>query len=274
MSQGCCIYCRATRPRLKVAREMALVSGHKATFESGLGPGAIQWLNHEHLHQLSFRYRGVNMGRDRKDCPVCGKKGLLRLPNHLRDMHGMYAGDSPLDEEMVSDEGSDDITDVEDTDVEDTDVEEEETDGDVTEDETEDDDDETDDEETEDDPWANWVNTIFQQYQEPMVERVATLEATGVESGDAQHRAFEEYLQPMNKELQKKFVQFTNLSHLFKKDPTYKKIMDTARRGREQDEMDWHESVTYATDKRNLLLNRVLQAYTPDLSMDAEKEEV
>ncbi len=29
------------------------------------------------------------MGRTRRDCPVCNKKGLLRLPNHLRYMHNL-----------------------------------------------------------------------------------------------------------------------------------------------------------------------------------------
>ena len=29
------------------------------------------------------------MGRTRKDCPVCFKKGLVRLPNHLHDVHGI-----------------------------------------------------------------------------------------------------------------------------------------------------------------------------------------
>lgn len=29
------------------------------------------------------------MGRQRKDCPLCTKQGLVRLNNHLVDVHGV-----------------------------------------------------------------------------------------------------------------------------------------------------------------------------------------
>ena len=35
----------------------------------------------------------VNMPRKRKDCPICGKQGLLRLANHLADFHQLSSKD-------------------------------------------------------------------------------------------------------------------------------------------------------------------------------------
>lgn len=31
------------------------------------------------------------MTRTRKDCPICGKKGLVKLSNHLADVHKLLS---------------------------------------------------------------------------------------------------------------------------------------------------------------------------------------
>ena len=102
-------------------------------------------------------------GRRRRDCPVCHKQGLLRLPNHLRDVHG-------LDPQSVMESETTPLVSESDTEVSDLDIDVDETDD----TESPNDDSEVEDDtesEEEDDPWAEWVEEVFQHYQEPMKEK-------------------------------------------------------------------------------------------------------
>ena len=58
-----------------------------------------------------------------------------------------------------------------------------------------------------------------------------------------------------------------------KRDPTYKKIAQTAQRLRIEDEMDYEEAVTQAAENRKLLITRTLQQWTPSLSDDEDTDE-
>ncbi len=207
-------------------------------------------------------------GRRRRDCPVCHKQGLLRLPNHLRDMHGLDP-QSVMETASVSEsEVSESDIDVDDTDSVDSSNDNEE------EDTTESEEDEDDDEVDEDDPWVKWVEDVFQQYEEPMKERMAELmNDTEMSKGDAQDAVLEEFLPRMNHELQHKLVDFSHLRHHFKSDPTYTKIMETAKRGRMEEDMDWEESLTYAAEVRKLLLYRILQKWAPKLDDEDSSED-
>ncbi len=208
------------------------------------------------------------MGRIRKDCPVCFKQGLLRLPNHLRDVHGLdpqevmesqsNSGDASIS--VASFDADSESSTVDDA----SDVDEE----------TESDDTESDEEEDAHASalWLTWVSPIFQHFQEDMDERATEL-AEDMSTGEAQEITWAEFLPAMNNKLQQKLIIFSNLSHQFKKDPLYQKIMETAKTGRREDDMDWEESVSYAVNKRKLLLDRVLQTWTPSFDVDDEMEE-
>jgi len=135
----------------------------------------------------------------------------------------------------------------------------------------EDADDEASEEEADDDPWATWANTIIQQFEEPMKDRVRELENEYLPV-NAQDLVWEEYLAAMNKRLQKVLIGFLNLHHRLRKDPTYQKIVDTAKRAREEDEMDFEESVTHAVKRRKLLLDRVLEQWKPDLTEEEHED--
>jgi hypothetical protein len=116
-----------------------------------------------------------------------------------------------------------------------------------------------------DDPWEGWVDSTLEQFQQRTKKRVAELRSEhGMRLKDARKTTSEELLPQMNKELRKKFLAFLKLGHRLKQDSTYQKIMDTAKRTRFDDEMDWEESVTYAVKSRKLLLDRVLQRWISD----------
>lgn len=91
----------------------------------------------------------------------------------------------------------------------------------------------------------------------------------------------EEALQMANEALKSAYEQ--QLSHVFKSyvytydrlksDPTYKKVMQTAKRYREDDDMDLEESIRKAIRKRRHLLEMKLEEYDePSLSSDEETD--
>ncbi len=61
-------------------------------------------------------------------------------------------------------------------------------------------------------------------------------------------------------------VKFMCHTHQMKRDDTYKKIVKTAQRLREADDMDYEESVTQAAEMRKVLITRTLRQCTPILS--------
>jgi len=200
--------------------------------------------------------------RVRRDCPICSKKGLLRLDTHLRAVHGLDPND--VDEfasEIETEESEEGESVIDDTDEEDSDSE----------DDTEEEVEESEEGEEEDDPWADWADAVIHQYQEPMEDRVAELvDEKELPISNAQEIVYGEFLPAMNKCLQNMVVNFSNLNHRLKKDPTWKKIMETAKRAREDDDMDHEESVTHAVKRRKLLLDRVLEWRTPDWDEDSD----
>ena len=208
-------------------------------------------------------------GRVRRDCPVCHKQGLLRLPNHLRDVHG-------LDPQSVMESETTPLVSESDTEVSDPDVDVDETDDTESpndDSEVEDDTESEEEEDDDDDPWEEWVEEVFQHSQEAMKEKMASLvDSTEMSPEEARDVVFEQFLPCMNKQLQNKLVDFSHLRHLFKSDPTFNKIMETAKRGRIEEDMDWEESLTHAAEQRKLLLDRILRRWTPNLEEHSDED--
>ena len=115
------------------------------------------------------------------------------------------------------------------------------------------------------------MNGIFDEFQEDMDARVEEL-AEDMSNEEAQEMALAEFLPDINEKLQQKFISFSVKSHQLKKDPIYQKIMETARAGRQADDMDWEESVSYAASKRKLLLDRILQTFLPTFVDEMEED--
>ena len=210
----------------------------------------------------------TSMGRTRRDCPICNKKGLLRLPNHLRSVHNLDPQDvmasraqpasddaSIDDDDLISDSGE-----IFDDDDDDDDDQDDDDDGLISDDGSDMEDEEN--EETED-VWCKYfVEHIFDKFQEDMDARVAELQADDMSNPEAQKITFEEFLPEMNTDLKKRIMKFFRVNHALKKDHIFQKILATAQTGRHQDDMDWEESMVYALTKRSFLLNKILRSWT------------
>ena len=214
------------------------------------------------------------MGRSRRDCPVCYKKDLVRLPNHLRTVHGLDPQNVMASLDSIADT-SDEIETEDEIEVEtenEVETEDEVETEEETETETEEDTEDEDEEVT--NVWFFWVSPIFEQFEDDINARVNEL-SQDLSIEEAQETTVAEFLPAMNKELQKELIKFSRLSHRLKKDPLYQKLMETAKRGRQEDEMDWEESVAYAVEKRKFLLDKVLQNWSPafaSVKMDGDSE--
>ena len=64
------------------------------------------------------------------------------------------------------------------------------------------------------------------------------------------------------KELRKVFLEFLQWTHAMKKDPTFRKVMETRQDLKDSEGYDWLESTELAIDKRKFLLNRLFVKQT------------
>ena len=222
------------------------------------------------------------MGRPRRDCPICNKKGLLRLPNHLRSIHNLdpqavmaSRAESLFDDttseydDFTSDSSADDYdgnhhepnaddlsTDSDDDDSDDNTSDDDDDDTDVTGDDGSD---------TEyEDVWSVYfVEHIFDYFKEDMNARVAELQEGDMSTSEAQDITFEDFLPQMTTYLKKRIMKFCRVSRALKKDHIFQKILATAKNGQQEDEMDWEESMLHALTRRRFLLKQVLCSWTP-----------
>ena len=215
----------------------------------------------------------TSMGRIRRDCPVCDKKGLLRLPNHLRCMHGLNpqqvmasAPNDITDDDITDDEFTDDdITDNASMESASEDTEDSEDDGLIS-------DASSDEESDTDNVWyQSFVRSIFETFQDDIDDKVTELKEDDMSTDEAKETALAEFLPAMNKDLQKRIKTFCRINHELKKDPIFMKIMDTAKTARQDDNMDWEESIAYALSKRSFLLDKVLGSW--DIPLGEEMDE-
>jgi len=186
----------------------------------------------------------------------------------LRDVHG-------LDPKSVMESETTPLVSESDTEVSDPDIDVDETDdADSPNDDSEVEDDTESEEEDDDDPWEDWVEEVFQHYQEAMKEKAASLvDSTEMSAEEARDVVLEQCLPSMNTQLQHKLVDFSYLRHLFRSDSTFNKIMETAKRARIEEDMDWEESLTHAAETRKLLLDRILRRWTPNMEDHSDEED-
>jgi hypothetical protein len=134
---------------------------------------------------------------------------------------------------------------------------------------------EDDDDDEEEDPWSDFAETVFAHYQQNMRYAVENLvERDDMSREEAEREVYEGYLPRMNKRLRGLLVTFMCHTREMRRDPTYKKIVQTAQRLRVEDDMDYEESVTQAAaEMRKVLITRTLRQWTPVLSDDEDTEE-
>lgn len=220
------------------------------------------------------------MGRTSRDCPLCTAKDLLRLPNHLRDVHKLSSEESSRALNMAS-ERSEDITDIStdsDTDgsesgsianssaadsIADSEVSDEETNSAM----------EEEDDEHEDDPWSDLIVKVFSHYQPDMSEAVTYLvKHDDMSRRKAESKVYKDFLPRINKRLRRLLTRLMCQIYELKKDSTYRKIVHTVKRNMIEDDMDYEEAVSQGAEIRKLLIHRLLLQWTPTFHDDSSAE--
>lgn len=174
----------------------------------------------------------------------------------------------PSDDETASTD-SDDIFD-EGSEIEDTKEsgeEEEEEENDETESEDEDEEDEDSDIEVENSSpfWEKAIDHVFGTMQEKFEETVTGLmkeDPNG--SVNVYEKKVYKVMRPQyNRHLRNFYQRSIRMIDILRKDPVHKKIMDTAKRLREDEDYERDESLQYAVKKRRFLLDHKLDEYLP-----------
>lgn len=210
------------------------------------------------------------MPRRRKDCPICGKRNLVKLSNHLADMHHLSCEDrqqylvqvrsrgdeSGSDcEEMPSrkrmrKESDDEMSTVSN---EDTFSSSDEEDGESSEEKNDSDD------SKEADPWGVLIHEAASKLRTKYYELVQSFQHDGFTKINAKKQAFSEILPKLRKELENVYLERLLWMWQMKRDPMLKKIMEAKKRFMEDDFFDTDEALAAAIKKRKFLLERMLE---------------
>ena len=217
----------------------------------------------------------AEMGRTRKDCPLCPAKGLLKLTNHLANVHDLTTpserkrwtkyetqtgsgGMKRSSEDTFSDYSEDSHSDG-DSDGENSSSDHNSSD---------------DSDATENDPWYHLVCEVHDSHGAEMMARRREIEKEeNLSKKDAHKQMHKEFLPTLTQTFREKYVNFLKKARSLNKDMTHRQIKDTAGRLRDDDQMDWEESIEEAARKRKLLLARELKKWTLGSGGDSNSEE-
>ena len=182
-------------------------------------------------------------------CPVCEKK-FTRIDNvtrHRYKMHGEEEEDSRGSEVFnITDEDSRESGVSESTDQSSDTYEES-----------------VSDELMEKDPWHPIINAAFQTHQEQYEEQVDKITEEGLSNEDARVVAYKDMAPIYRKEISDRYLAKVLWYKSLSRDPIHRKIRDTARRLKDEEEYEDEESWKYAVQKRKFLLDEVLKDYIP-----------
>ena len=178
-----------------------------------------------------------------------------RQPVPLDDDEQSVQSDESYDQSEDSDNQSDNTTDTETLSSSD-------------ESEVSDDDDSSD---SETDPWSTLANETIAEHKEDMTERYRELMKDDMSKQDAYKQTCAEFTSELNASFRHRYIILLKQIRLLRKDPTYKKIDQTAKRMRLEDAMDQEESLEMAVKQRQVLLARILKEW--NISLDSESDD-
>ena len=219
------------------------------------------------------------MLRSRKDCPICGKRNLAKLSNHLADIHQLSGetrryyltnakslGNQSESEEMSSRKRMRNESDEETLAVSNKDIfsSSEEEGGKSSEDT--DDSDETEsseemnesDDSEEADPWGVLIHEAASELRTKYYELVQSFQNEELTEIEANRKAFSEMLPVLRKELGNVYLDHLQWMTEMKRDPVHRKIMKTRDAHIDEDHFDPDEAFAAAIKKRKFLLERLL----------------
>ena len=119
------------------------------------------------------------------------------------------------------------------------------------------------DESMEKDPWHPIINEAFKTHQEQYQEQVNENTEEGLSNEDACVAAYKDMAPVYRKEISDRYLAKVLWYKSMSRDPIHRKIRNTARRLRDEEEYDDEESWKYAVQKRKFLMDDVLKDYIP-----------
>ena len=243
------------------------------------------------------------MPRRRRDCPICSKKNLAKLSNHLADIHQLSAKErqhylskarslsdqreceempnrkrmrSESDDEMSTASSSDEGTSKKplsekrmrnESDDETSTAPDEDIFSSSGEEDVESSEEMNDsDESEEEDPWGVLIHEAAMELRTKHNEIVQSFQNGGFSEIDAKKQAFSEILPDLRKKLGNIYLDRLKWMTQMKRDPVHRKIMKTKDAFVDEDDFEPDEALTAAIKKRKFLLERLLEdrQYFPD----------
>ena len=115
-------------------------------------------------------------------------------------------------------------------------------------------------EETENlEPWSRILDEAEKRHETQLNALINEYEGDGDSENVARVKAENALLPVYRKELRKVLLENLQWMRAMKKDPTFKKVMETQKELKDTEGFDWLESTELAIDKRKFLLNRLYQ---------------
>ena len=238
------------------------------------------------------------MPRRRRDCPICSKKNLAKLSNHLADIHQLSGKErqhylskarslsdqreseemsnrkrkrSESDDEMSTGSSSDEGTSKEtlseirmrnESDDETSTAPDKDIFSSSGEEDVESSEEMNDSDQSEEeieDPWGVLIHEAAMELRTKHNEIVQSFQNGGFSEIDAKKQAFSEILPDLRKKLGNIYLDRLKWMTQMKRDPVHRKIMKTKDAFVDEDDFDPDEALTAAIKKRKFLLERLLE---------------
>ena len=108
-------------------------------------------------------------------------------------------------------------------------------------------------------PWLRILDEAEKRHETQLNALINEYEGDGDSENVARVKAENALLPVYRKELRKVLLENLQWMRAMKKDPTFKKVIETQKELKDTEGFDWLESTELAIDKRKFLLNRLYQ---------------
>ena len=112
------------------------------------------------------------------------------------------------------------------------------------------------------------MNQTFEELQSEYKDKVEKYTEHGYDTDEAHLRGYKEMYRLYRDQLSDHYLREILWYQDMNKDPIHKKIKNTAKRLREEDDYETKESWQYAVKKRKYLFDNVLDSYNPPPTED------
>ena len=118
------------------------------------------------------------------------------------------------------------------------------------------------------DPWRATIQASFNFHHDTFKERVEELTTDGFEEDEARAHVYQSMLPAYRQYVTERYIRMIQWYRAVSKDPVGRKIKDTAKRLRDDEDYDYMESWWAAAEKRKFLLDDLLKRYGPPTTED------